>query len=203
MEMHEAVRRVTAAIARSDDVPDLSALEVLIDAEFSRSTLATNGYVADYKSLAAAMTQFFVQCRTGHRRSDCPVLSLSVDGTEIIVTPSEVLTDADGQIVIRSNRTGHKPGKDDEEIGLAAMVLAAQKILPGARVEEVYLADEHLVAVDISKRKLGTREGWLRDCLAGVRQGAYPTTNKVFQCPGCPHLFHCDAVPPGELTIPS
>ena len=68
-------------------------------------------------------------------------------------------------------------------------------------MEVVYLADEDVVPIDLTKRKLDTRFDWIRDCLTGVRQGAYATTDKVFRCPGCPHLFHCDAVPSGTLKI--
>jgi len=202
MEMHEAVRRITETITQSDELPPEAAVRQMVESEFDRSSLGAHGYAADYKALATAMVGFFIQCRAGHSPRDCPVLRLTLDGEELIVTPDEVLTRPDGGVAIRSNRTGHRPSKDDDDIAIAAIVLAAERSLPGARVEVVYLADEHVALVDLTTRKLDTRRGWIRDCLTGVRRGAYPTTDQVYRCPGCPHLFHCDAVPEGPFTIP-
>lgn len=203
MDMHEVVRRVIRGIARSGDPPDDADIERLIDGEFANSPLGEHGYAADYKALSTAMVRFFASCRAGHNRQECPSLQLAIDGQNIIVTPDEVLTDPDGRTVVRSNQTGHRPSKDDDDIATAAIVLAAQQAFPGARVEVVYLADEDVVPIDLTKRKLDTRFDWIRDCLTGARQGAYATTDKVFRCPGCPHLFHCDAVPSGPLKIPA
>lgn len=203
MAMHEVVRNVIKSLTRSNGPQDEAAIERLVESAFSRSQLSIHGYAADYKALTTAMVRFFVSCRVGHARHDCPSLELAIDGEKIIVAPDEVLTDADGRTVLRSNQTGHRPSKDDEDIAIAAIVLAAEQAFPGARVEVVYLADEDVVPVDLTKRKLDTRFGWIRDCLTGVREGAFATTDKVFGCPGCPHLFHCDAVPPGPLQIPT
>jgi superfamily I DNA/RNA helicase len=201
MDMHEVVRRVIRGISRSDGLPDDADIQRLIESEFENSPLGEHGYAADYKALSTAMVRFFASCRAGHSRRECPSLQLAIDGEIIVVTPDELLTDPEGRTVIRSNQTGHRPSKDDDDIATAAIVLAAKQALPGARVEVIYLADEDVVPVDLTQRKLDTRFEWIRDCLTGVRQGAYATTDKVFRCPGCPHLFHCDAVPSGTLKI--
>jgi superfamily I DNA/RNA helicase len=201
MDMHEVVRRVIRRISRSDDPPDDAAIQSLIDSEFENSPLREHGYAGDYKALSTAMVRFFASCRAGHERQECPSLQLAIDGENIIITPDEVLTDRDGRTVIRSNQTGHRPSKDDDDIATAAIVLAAKHAFPGSRVEVVYLADEEVVPIELTQRKLENRIDWIRGCLTGVRQGAYPTTDKIFRCPGCPHLFHCDAVPPGQIKI--
>lgn len=202
MTMHEVVRRIVSEISQSDGSLDDAAIDRLIGTEFAGSSLGDHGYAAEYEALGAAMVRFFVGCRIDHVSHERRTLQLAIGGERIVVTPDEVLTDAAGRIVLRSNQTGHRPSKDDDDIAVAAIALAAGEAFPGSRVEVVYLADQAIVPVDLPQRKLDTRSGWIRDSLAGIRQGVFPTTDKVFGCPGCPHLFHCDAVPRGPLKIP-
>lgn len=200
MRLHEAVRQIVEAIAGGEDLSD-DAIMARIEAECSLQGLDDHGYVEEYRAFGAAMAKFFLSCRDGYRRAERPVLRLSLDGGEIIVTPDELLTDSTGTPVLRRIRTGHRPSDAEDDLESAALLLAARQFIPGARVELLYLADAKLEPGDLSPRKLDTRRQWIERCLAGINQGSFPMTDKTHGCPGCPHLFNCEAVPEGSLII--
>jgi hypothetical protein len=197
MRMHDAVRTVFEGIVAGTVQPD--DLEARLATECDAQGLAGHGYAADYQAFAVTMIRFFLSTRQGLRAEAPVALRLAFADQEIIVRPDDVVVRGDGRRILRRVRTGHRRAAEAEDVGAAAFLLAARQAFPDAEVELVYLADQETVAVDLSARKLATRQAKLASFLANIRAGSFPANPSAWTCPGCPAFFICGATPPGTL----
>jgi hypothetical protein len=200
MQMHEAVRDVVKGVIGTGLVsPSSEDLDKRLDEAFVAHGLADSGYAREFKAYAAAFIGFFNSTRSGMTPEKAEAISVSFGGEEIIVLPDDVLLRPNGERTLRRVQTGKARGKPDEDLGLAAFVLAARKAFPGAAVEIVHLADSSLEKFELTKAKLTNREGKIRDFLAEIRAGRFPAKKSSFTCPRCPAYFICGPTPAGKL----
>jgi hypothetical protein len=201
MQMHEAVRTVTQSLiaegAATDDNIDLEKRiwEAMITHE-----LADHGSVAELKTFAMELIQYFVAMRAEYTPESPTTLSLTLGDEEITVKVDDVLVGQDGQLTLRRVRTGHMRSTESDDVGTAAFVLATQQTFPDANVEFLYLSDQKVHSVSLSKTKLQTRQKRLVDFLQNIRLGRFTTNPSTHTCSGCPAFFICGPIPAGALS---
>ena len=200
MHMHEAARRVTEAIIKDPKLIgcDADVDKLVVDA-CNEGELADHGNAANYHDLAKAMVRYFVTSREGHSTEAPKALRIAFGAEEIYVRPDDVLLDAEGTRRLRRIRTGHRRSAEDEDIGAAAFILAAQEAFPGAVVEVVHLSDESILPLGMTPKKLDGRRTKLTKFLSQIRSGHFPADPSYRTCPGCPAFFICGTTPPGTL----
>jgi superfamily I DNA/RNA helicase len=200
MQMHEAVRDVVKGVIATGEVsPSSEDLHKWLDEAFIAHGLVGSGYAEEFKTYATALISFFNSTRGGMKPEKAEAISVSFGGEEIIVLPDDVLLRSNGERTLRRVQTGKARGKIDDDLGLAAFVLAARKAFPGASVEIVHLADNSLEKFQLTKAKLTNREVKIRDFLAEIRAGRFPAKRSSFTCPRCPAYFICGPTPAGKL----
>jgi len=200
MQMHEAVRMVfQAVIADVNLIVGDKSLEGLIGEAFAAHGLADHGYVGEYRTFAISMLRFFLTEREGHTPETPTALSLTFGAEEIIVRPDDVLIRPDGSRTLRRIQTGHFRSAEADDVGAAAFLLAARQTFPGAEVELIHLSDQTARPIDLSARKLQTRQNKLSGFLEDIRGGRFPAKASSRTCPGCPAFFVCGPTPPGPL----
>ena len=188
MRMHEAVRVIFESIV-AGTMP-LDNLEARIAAECDAQGLVDLGYAADYHAFAVTMIRFYLSLREGLTAEVPVALRLAFGDQEIIVRPDDVLVSGDGRRILRRVRTGHRRSTETEDVGAAAFLLAARQAFPDAEVELVHLADQEKVAIDLSPKKLATRQAKLGAFLTEIRAGCFPAKSIGLDLSGMPRLLH-------------
>ncbi|MFC1347263.1 MAG: UvrD-helicase domain-containing protein [gamma proteobacterium symbiont of Clathrolucina costata] len=200
MQMHEAVRMVfQAVIADVNLIAGDKSLEGLIGEAFAAHGLADHGYVGEYRTFAISMLRFFLTEREGHTPESPTALSLTFGAEEIIIRPDDVLIRPDGSRTLRRIQTGHFRSAEADDVGAAAFLLAARQTFPSAEVELIHLSDQTARRLDLSARKLQTRQNKLSGFLEDIRGGRFPAKASSRTCPGCPAFFVCGPTPLGTL----
>jgi len=86
-------------------------------------------------------------------------------------------------------------------IEYTVLLLAARDAYgPTATVEAVHLTGGTTEVADISDRSLAGRKAKAVEAMQAIRMGDFPREPDERRCPRCPHLFHCDALPPGTIS---
>jgi UvrD-like helicase C-terminal domain/PD-(D/E)XK nuclease superfamily len=199
MQMHEVVRTVTQALIAEGVVTDDVDLEKRIWEAMIPYELADHGSVEELKTFAMKLIRYFVAMRAGYTPESPTTLRLAFGNDEITVKADDVLVGQDGKLTLRRVRTGHMRSKENDDVGTAAFVLAAQQNFPDAVVDSLYLSDQKVDSISISKTKLQTRQKKLGDFLNHIRLGHFATNPSAHTCPGCPAFFICGPTPTGTL----
>lgn len=200
LQMHAAVREVFQGVLSGvTPIKSKEELSQTMTKALSKHGLSDHGYLDDYLAFAASMVQFFLSIRHGHIPEAPDTLRLDFGGEEILVRPDDVLIRPDGMRTLRSIKTGHKPSTEEDDVGVAALMLASQRAFPDAIVELVYLSDQAVQPMGMSSKKLQTRRDRLDGFLRAIRSGLFPSDHSTRRCPGCPAFFICGPIPEGLL----
>lgn len=199
MQMHDALRTVVQAVIASEVLIRGEALEQIVDEALSVHGLRENGYFADYRAFAIVLIRYFASIRKGHTAEAPTELRLIVEGEHVVIPPDDVLLDSGGVRRLRRVRTGHRRSAENDDVGAAAFVLAAQEAFPGAIVELVHLSDRRVTPIELSPKQLKGRRDKLAQFLKAIRHGQFPAEASAWTCPGCPAFFICGATPGGLL----
>lgn len=200
MQMHEAVRMIfQAVIADANAISGDEDMERHLVEAFAAHGLADHGYVREYRAFAISMIRYFLTAREGHTPETPTALSLTFGTEEIIVRPDDVLVRPDGSRTVRRVQTGHFRSTEADDVGAATFLLAARQTFPDAVVELIHLSDQTARPLDLSAKKLQTRQNKLSGFLADIRGGRFPAKASSRTCPGCPAFFVCGPTPPGAL----
>ena len=200
MRMHEAIRGLVEGILSGEVVLEAAAdLKVKVDAALATQKLDEHGYADDYRALALAMVQYFVDSRRSLTQEAPQAMVLTFDDAEVTVRADDVLVRPGGGRILRRIRTGHMRSTEGKDVGAAAFLLAARRAFPDAEVEFLHLADQETRPIPLADRELTSRRGKLGDFLADVRRGRFPAKPSAYTCPSCPAFFICGPTPSGDL----
>jgi hypothetical protein len=197
--VHDAVRKLCQSIVEAGGLPDDSELERLAHEACNDRHLSEHGYFDDFKRFAAAMVQFFGASRRDLEPVERRALSIEFGADRVQVLPDDVLKGPEGHLV-RRVQTGHFKKNAESKFAARALVMAARDAFPDAKVQILHLADRMTTDVAPDAAQEGKDKGKMKEILASIRGGAFPTKASSFTCPGCPALFICDAIPKGPLT---
>lgn len=200
MQMHDAVRDIfKGVVSGSAQISTPEQLNQKVADAFKASGLSEHGYANDYQALALPMLRYFASLREGHTPEEPRALKLTFNNETVFVLPDDVLLRSDGKRTIRKVRTGHHSTRYAEDVEAAALILAAKEAFPDAIVELVFLSDQKIEVLSLTKSKLENRKAKLDTALGDIRLGKFPPEPSIHTCPGCPAFFVCGPVPKGVL----
>ena len=200
MKMHEAIRSLVESILSGDVVVEADAdLKARVDAAIATQQLDEHGYADDYRALALAMVQYFVDSRSSLAHEAPQAMVLTFDDAEVTVHADDVLVRPGGGRILRRIRTGHMRSTEGKDVGAAAFLLAARRAFPDAEVEFLHLADQETRPIPLGEKDLPSRRKKLGSFLADIRRGRFPAKPSAFTCPSCPAFFVCGPTPAGDL----
>jgi superfamily I DNA/RNA helicase len=205
MQMHEVARSAfTSMIEDAEIAVDDEALARRVDREMSEHGLVNHAHARHFREMALAMVKFFARARYGHEPLPTATLSISVGQSAVVVRPDDVLVRPDGRRTLRRIQTGHRRSAQADDVAAAAFIVASRQAFPGAVVELLHLADESILALEMTDRVINNRTEKLRELLSKITSGEFPAEESSRRCPSCPAFFICGPTPPGVLrTISS
>lgn len=173
-------------------------------AEFERLWTAKgptdDAYAEDYHRLATNLVAALM--RLGEERTfrESEPLPIDLANGRVIVEPDEMAELADGTVVLRRVRTGHKRSTEYDRLEYTLYELAGRTHYgQDFQFEAVHLADELVEPVSITEAKFSARTTTSNELLSGLRAGEFPPEVDAVTCPRCPHFFICDATPAGPI----
>jgi superfamily I DNA/RNA helicase len=158
-------------------------------------------YVADYLDLARGLVDGLIEAGAGRRFREAKPLAIDFTNGRILVEAAEVAERADGVVVIRRVRSGHRGDKEFDKLEyFLSQRAASQHFGAGTVVEAIHLTDNEVVDVPpLSATQVTNRVKKTETLLGGINGGAFDPTPDAFTCPRCPHFFICAATPDGDL----
>lgn len=202
MRMHEAVRAVVQDVVKSGSVSDVDDKELTqaITEAFRREELEDPDAIVELHDAALRMLRYFCATRRSHTAVSPAVLTIQIGDQELTFQPDDVLVAPTGERIFRVIKTGHKLDVK-KDLGAGAHLVMVRGTDMTAVVEMVFLADGVTEKLDFSKTVVKNRHTSLTEILAGIRAGAFPTTDEQPDrvCPNCPAFFICGPVPLGRL----
>ncbi len=200
MKLHVAVQHVVNDICLDlEGSLSIAEIEEKLAVAWQAHGPDVDGYGDEYQDIARQLVRYLVNSHSGMNRIPVSALRLAVTEGEIVVTPDQVLTDANGKVHFRKVKTGHKRSDEDESLSTAAFQLAASAHSPGCTVQLVHLGDEKVTPIEMKDRKLGNRKASISSMLAAVTKGYFPLKESP-TCPRCPAFFVCGNLPAGPLV---
>ena len=198
MAMHEAVRGLCAGAAAGGPAAGPSDVEAAVARALAAAGF-DDAHLPPLADLARAMVDYHSSSRPAGGGGGRESMVVEVPGALLECVADEVVAGPDGRTRVRRVRTGHHRRRDLEDVGAAALVLAAERARPGAVVEVLHLADAVSTPVELTPTRLRNAGVKLERLVGAVRAGEFPTRRSSMTCPGCPALFVCDATPAGML----
>jgi hypothetical protein len=173
-------------------------------AEFERLWTAKgptdDAYAEDYHRLATNLVAALVRLGEERKFRESEPLAIDLANGRVIVEPDEMAELADGTVVLRRVRTGHKRSTEYDRLEYTLYELAGRTHYgQGFQFEAVHLADELVEPVSITEAKFSARRTTSNELLSGLRAGEFPPEVDAVTCPRCPHFFICDATPAGPI----
>ncbi len=188
--------------ARRTTTPSVVEAEAAFETIWKKRGPIDHAFAADYHQLATRMIRALINAGAGRRFRDAEPLAVEFANGRLLVEPNEISELADGTVVIRRVRTGHRRSDEYDRLEYALYQLAAQaKFGTRAVVQALHLTDEIAEVVTISATKLGNRRTNSETMLARIAGGAFPAEIDPVTCPRCPHFFLCPAMPDGPLNL--
>jgi len=142
-----------------------------------------------------------MESRGGRTVQSPRTMTIPLPGGEIVVQPSEVLTDSAGITCVRRVKTGKARSEEIEDVEYAMFALATTATHGSdSRLEAVHLTCETVQPVVLSMKKLEAQRLKAQSALADVRAARFPARPDRRPCPRCPSYFLCGDLPPGRLS---
>ena len=201
MLLHEAVQRtLDNAIGELGDKSLHQRIEYDLSDSFRELGLDELDGAGDYRACAERLLAFYRSRREGTSEKPEPLALDIGDGEHVIVSPDELIVDAEGRRTFRLLRTAHADGRSrQQKMAAAALTLVVRQHFPDAAVEILHLADENAQPCTLSEAQLRGQHEQLLTHVRGIRSGEFPPNPAQRHCPGCPALFVCGELPEGDL----
>lgn len=200
MKMHNVVQDTIEDLLQHDDHRlDVAEVDRLFEERWQARGPTDHGYADNYRRSARQMIQYLADLRAGETPLPVEPLVLALGDAQVVITPDEHTTTADGRRVVRRIRTGREAVSQKESLDAAVFQMAAKNV---DEVEFVYLTDQSRSRIAMSSTKLANREKKLLDAIDHIRAGQFPANPDSPQrnCPRCPYFFICSPPPAGKLT---
>lgn len=187
---------------RIDAEPDETAAEQEFERLWQAAGPTDHAYAGEYYELAIRLVKALVRLGAGRRFRRSEPLAIDLTTGRVVVEPDELAQLPDGTMVLRRIRTGRKRGDEYDNLEYTLYHLAGRgRFGANYQVEALHLTDEQLEPVEISNRKIETRQTRAAGMLAQIADGSFPPHVDAVRCPRCPHFFICAATPQGPLVL--
>jgi superfamily I DNA/RNA helicase len=192
------------AKARLESAPTREQTHAAFDDIWAAQGPSDPAYAQDYRALARVLVDGLVDAGAGRRFREAQPLAIDFANGKILVEPAEIAERADGVVVIRRIRSGHRGDSEFEKLEYFLYEKAAKEHF-GAKsaVEALHLTDNEAKEVPkLSTTRTTNSIKKTEALLAGINAGMFDPAPDPFSCPRCPHFFICAATPDGGLTLP-
>jgi DNA helicase-2/ATP-dependent DNA helicase PcrA len=204
-QAHDCIYEIIAYVGakRIDGPLDADAAALEFERIWSARGPAEHAFAAEYRALADHLVERLIRSGDGRQFRKPEPIVVTFSAGAVLVEPSEVIELANGAIILRRVRTGHRRTTEyDDDLVYTLYHLAGDAAFPGAySVEALHLTDGTLEAAQLTPAKLATRREKSRAAVAAIRQGDFPIEVDSVTCSRCPHFFICDALPLGPLDL--
>ena len=110
------------------------------------------------------------------------------------ITPDFMEEDTKNVPTIFRFRTGRPTSSEAEKDIYAIYKTAVERAsLGNGKVKIYYLSTGDIEEVNMTKRKVATRQGYYEAAMKGILAGQFPPSVDDWTCPRCPHYFICPA----------
>lgn len=189
-------------VARRKADVSLEEAESVFDSIWEERGPKDHGFATEYRRLASTLIETLIRSGESTQFREVEALVLAISETEILVKPSEVITNTDGTVTLRRIRTGKKRKDEDDRLEYALYLLAGQSAYgKKCTVEVLHLTDGESSPIELTPQKLKNRHKKVEDMVAAIGNGQFPAVVDQFSCPRCPHFFYCPSVPSGTLLL--
>lgn len=190
------------ADARRGAEPSLEEAEAAFESIWKARGPIEHAFADDYRKLASRLVAAVLRAGAGHRFRDAQPLAIDFPNGRVLVEPNELAELADGTVVLRRVRTGHKRSEEYDRLEYTLYHLAARTHFHGGVVvHALHLTDEMSEPVVLTAKKIDNRKKKAQALMDGIAAGSFPTEVDAVTCPRCPHFFVCAAVPAGPLRL--
>ncbi|TBG96064.1 ATP-dependent helicase [Rhizobium leguminosarum] len=193
-------------IEQAKRAPTPAEIEARFEEVWIASEMPGKPGAAEYKALAARIMASLL--KSGENRSfrEGSPIAIDLAAGRIIIEPHAIAQMADGTMVLRHVRTGHKRSneyKDASHIEYGLYIHAGQmEFGHGSIVEAVHLTDDLVEpVVELTPKVVGNRVAEASRILGAIKAGAYQPDTDAVSCARCPHFFVCAATPEGALHL--
>ena len=112
----------------------------------------------------------------------------------IQITPDFLEEDSENIPTVTRFRTGRPTSSEADSNIYAIYQTAVEKAFGGkGKLKIYYLSTGHTEEVNMTKRKVATRQGYYEAAMKGILAGQFPPSADDWTCPRCPHYFICPA----------
>lgn len=203
IKMHNVVREVFDWLKTDHETTNPSESE--INERFEKAWQAKgavgHGYADDYRFIGRRLVDFHLETRRAGALS--PVTSIKLDWGEgsILVKPDNVVSNREGQTIVRRIKTGKSRTNVFDDIEYTVLHLAAvQTYGESVQIEVSFLTSETTESMSLSNQKLTNRKKKLMSMIHNVYAGEFPCTKEARTCPSCSYFFICGDLPAGSIT---
>jgi hypothetical protein len=179
------------AISRVDGVAGEAAAAKEFERLWSEQGPLTHAYATDYRRLADRLVAALVRAGAGKRFLRSEPIAIHLPSGRVTVQPDEMMQLANGTVVLRRVRTGHRREDEYDRLEYRLYHLAGQaRFERGYVVEALHLTDENLDQVPMTPTKAKNAQNKSEGMLAKIASGHFPPNPDAVTCPRCPH-FSC------------
>ena len=206
LQMHYTVFDVLAWLKEKHLLthPEPAEVDAAFADAWQRKGAVDHGYAEDYLRIGRQMVDYYLQVRRSLALAKVDPITLSLPGCTVVVQPDIVADGPGGKVVVRRMKSGKKPSGELDDLEFGILQLAATHAYgERAQVEVSFLTSGESVPLDLTFRKLKSRQESMREIATQIRAGDYPATekDKARTCPRCPSFYICGPVPAGPLRI--
>lgn len=199
--IYELIRWLSQA--RLTATPSREETHAAFDDIWAKQGPTDPAFADDYLGLARSLVDGLIEAGAGRRFREVEPLAIDFTNGRILVEAAEIAERADGVVVLRRIRSGHRGDKEFDKLEYFFYQRAAGQHLGGrTAVEAIHLTDNEAVDVPpLSSTQITNRVKKTENLLGGITGGAFDPSPDPFTCPRCPHFFICAATPDGDLNV--
>ena len=161
-----------------------------------------HAYEEDYKSIVVPMLVSLLRFGEGHMFEPVEALTIEFPTGRIVVEPDEMARMADGKLLLRVIRPGHKRSDEYDRLEYVLCSTAGSAhFAEGFVLRALFLTESLEEDVPVIGKKSGKIRQKVEAMITDIVGGKYPIAPDAITCPRCPHFFICAAEPRGSLTL--
>ncbi|RUX23021.1 ImmA/IrrE family metallo-endopeptidase [Mesorhizobium sp. M2A.F.Ca.ET.037.01.1.1] len=185
--------------------PSTEEVEARFDSIWQESDMPALPAAADYRGLASNIVRALLRSSNGRSFHQGRSIAIDLQHGRIVIQPDAIAELADGTMVLRRVRTGHKRSSEYSDPGHIEYGLyihaGRAEFGSGSIVEAVHLTDDTVEPVELTDRVIGNRVNEANRILGAINAGRFEPDTESMKCARCPHFFVCAAMPSGYLVL--
>ncbi|MEP7240054.1 MAG: 3'-5' exonuclease [Devosia sp.] len=185
--------------------PTLADAEARFEEIWNESDMVGTPAAADYRRLASGIVSALMRSGEGRTFREGKTIAIDLEAGRIVIEPDAIAEMADGTVVLRRVRTGHKRSTEYTAKGHIeyALYIHAGRAEFGhsSIVEAVHLTDDLVEPVTLTPKVMGNRITDANRVLEKINAGLFEPDTDPVTCARCPHFFVCAATPEGPVEL--